>query len=128
MGKEKIPFAFTPNNDETFSLAGLYDVWKVAEGQLLETFTIITCEANKLLMGLAGVTGGVVQHLGPLSEPEARIRLAGFLEPTTSKSGLENNASHGLRCSESRTGVLATNAVLQVSSAKQRGHRPRCLD
>jgi putative SOS response-associated peptidase YedK len=48
-GGEKIPYSFSLINEETFSLAGLYDVWRDAEGRGLETFTIITCAANELM-------------------------------------------------------------------------------
>ena len=127
MGKEKIPFAFTLNSEATFSLAGLYDVWKDAEDRSREAFTIITCEANELLTGLEGFTGSVVQHTGPLSQPEVRVRLAGFLKPTICETGgWRTTCRMGCAALRSDPG-LNTTAVLQVSSAKQRGHRPRCL-
>ena len=45
---QKFPYAFTLINERIFSLAAIYDIWKDAEGYPLKTFSIITCEANKL--------------------------------------------------------------------------------
>lgn len=48
-GRLKIPHRFTLKTEEIFSFAGLWDVWKTAEGESLETFTIITTSPNKLM-------------------------------------------------------------------------------
>jgi putative SOS response-associated peptidase YedK len=49
VGKDKIPYHFALINEETFSLAGLYDVWRDAEGKEIRSFTIITCGANDIM-------------------------------------------------------------------------------
>jgi putative SOS response-associated peptidase YedK len=49
-GKVKIPYFIYPKNDIVFSMAGLYDNWMDAKtGNLINTFTILTCEANALM-------------------------------------------------------------------------------
>jgi len=49
-GKNKVPYRFNLNNEEAFSYAGLWDSWKNEEtGDLVNTFTIITTEANKVV-------------------------------------------------------------------------------
>ncbi len=48
-GGTSIPYAFRLRNEETFSLAGLFDVWHDVEGHELKTFTILTCAANELM-------------------------------------------------------------------------------
>lgn len=49
-GKNKVPYRFNLNNDDSFSYAGLWDSWKNEEtGDTLNTFTIITTEANKVV-------------------------------------------------------------------------------
>jgi putative SOS response-associated peptidase YedK len=49
-GKAKIPFRFTLSNEDLFCFAGLWDAWENQEtGIILNTFTIITTEANKLV-------------------------------------------------------------------------------
>ncbi|MDB5256367.1 MAG: hypothetical protein JWM14_1062 [Chitinophagaceae bacterium] len=49
-GKNKVPYRFNLNNEEAFSYAGLWDSWKNEEtGDVVNTFTIITTEANKVV-------------------------------------------------------------------------------
>lgn len=48
--KKKIPYNIKLKKLKLFSMAGLYDVWKDVQGKELTTFTIITVDANKLLM------------------------------------------------------------------------------
>lgn len=47
--KDKVPYYIGLENDELFAFAGLYDIWKDAEGKELKTFTIITTEPNNVL-------------------------------------------------------------------------------
>ncbi|HZU71586.1 MAG TPA: SOS response-associated peptidase [Acidimicrobiales bacterium] len=44
---ERLPFYFTPADDQGFAFAGLWDVWKSPEGEWVPTFTIITVDANQ---------------------------------------------------------------------------------
>lgn len=49
-GEHKIPYFISLNNEEIFSLAGIYDVWlDPATDQQLSTFSILTTEANPLM-------------------------------------------------------------------------------
>lgn len=49
--KNKRPFAFDLRNGKMMALAGLWDSWKdPANGNWLESYTIITTDANELLM------------------------------------------------------------------------------
>lgn len=49
-GKEKTPYFIYSKEEPLFSMAGLYDTWYNAQnGQIISSFTIITCEANALL-------------------------------------------------------------------------------
>ncbi len=45
--KRKQPFYFHLKNNEMFSFAGLYDVWKNEKGEEIKTYTIITTTANE---------------------------------------------------------------------------------
>lgn len=45
----KIPHYIFLKNHELFAFAGLWESWKDAEGQILDTFTIITTEPNSLM-------------------------------------------------------------------------------
>lgn len=50
VGKEKIPWYIYSVNNEMLTLAGLYSEWLNKEsGELLNTFTIITTEANEMM-------------------------------------------------------------------------------
>ncbi len=44
----KTPYLIKMKNDEIFSFAGLYDIWKNPEGKDIYSFTIITTEPNQL--------------------------------------------------------------------------------
>jgi putative SOS response-associated peptidase YedK len=46
---EKYPWFVGLKNGETMALAGIWDVWKDAEGRELHSYAIITTEANKLV-------------------------------------------------------------------------------
>lgn len=45
--KAKIPYYIYPAEDELLALAGLWEIWRDAEGNQLRTFTIITTDANE---------------------------------------------------------------------------------
>jgi putative SOS response-associated peptidase YedK len=47
--EEKHPMCVRMNNDAPFLLAGLFSIWKDAEGNERPTFTIITTEPNELM-------------------------------------------------------------------------------
>lgn len=47
--KFKQPYRFTVAGESIFSLAGLYSTWKNSQGQVVESYTIITTEPNSLL-------------------------------------------------------------------------------
>ncbi len=51
-GKDKIPYYIGLKNNEIFAFAGLYDIWKDAEGGKHKTFTIITTESNNTLRSI----------------------------------------------------------------------------
>ncbi len=44
----KQPYAFELSNGSTFAFAGLWDAWKDTEGHWLQSFAIVTTEANEL--------------------------------------------------------------------------------
>lgn len=45
----KQPYAFALNNGEPFAFAGVWDAWKDHEGRWLQSFAIVTTEANELM-------------------------------------------------------------------------------
>jgi putative SOS response-associated peptidase YedK len=47
--KRKIPFYFHLKDDPIFAFAGLYDNWHNPAGDILQTYTIITTNANDIL-------------------------------------------------------------------------------
>lgn len=47
--KTKIPFRIQTTNQEIFSVAGLYDLWKNNKGEVIYSFTIITLPANEMM-------------------------------------------------------------------------------
>lgn len=76
-GREKIPWYIFSSEDRIISLAGLYDQWIFDRtGEVFNTFTIITTEANDLLAEIHN---------------SAR-RMPAILEPHQEKLWLDNNA------------------------------------
>ncbi len=47
--KSKQPFAVALHSGKPFAFAGLWDVWRPREGPPLESFTILTTDANELM-------------------------------------------------------------------------------
>lgn len=47
--KTKKPYAFTVQGSAPFAFAGLWDAWKDKDGHWLQSFAIVTTEANELL-------------------------------------------------------------------------------
>jgi len=47
--KSKQPFAIGLKSGEPFAFAGLWDSWRAKDGEPLETFTILTTDANEVL-------------------------------------------------------------------------------
>ncbi len=48
-GKGKQPYYFRPRGAEIFTFAGLWERWQPSDGDAIESFTIITTEANELV-------------------------------------------------------------------------------
>jgi putative SOS response-associated peptidase YedK len=48
IGKEKQPYYFTLKNSEPFAFAGIWETWKPKDGAPVETFALLTTEANSL--------------------------------------------------------------------------------
>ncbi|HEX2915209.1 MAG TPA: SOS response-associated peptidase [Chloroflexia bacterium] len=48
-GLGKLPFYIHLKDSEIFSFAGLYDLYKDPNGQIIKTYTIITTDANELM-------------------------------------------------------------------------------
>jgi putative SOS response-associated peptidase YedK len=46
--KTKQPYAFKMQDDALFAFAGLWDAWKEPDGQWLQSYSLITTEANEL--------------------------------------------------------------------------------
>lgn len=47
---KKQPYFFRMQNEHPFGFAGLWEKWKAIDGQVLETCTILTTEANEVLI------------------------------------------------------------------------------
>ncbi len=47
--KTKRPYSFTMRDEAPFAFAGLWDAWKEPDGGWLQSFSIVTTEANELM-------------------------------------------------------------------------------
>ena len=50
--ERKVPMRIKMKNDELFAMAGLWESWKDAKGELVHTCTILTTEANELMSSI----------------------------------------------------------------------------
>lgn len=50
--EEKIPWFIGLKNQKLFAFAGIYDIWKDAEGKEIKTYSIITTSPNKTLKNI----------------------------------------------------------------------------
>ena len=70
-GKEKIPYFITLKDHEAFTLAGLYDNWlNKNTGEILNTFTIITTQANPMMEVIHNTKKRMPAILPPSKEKE----------------------------------------------------------
>jgi putative SOS response-associated peptidase YedK len=76
MRKESVPYYINRKDGDLFAFAGLYDVWKSPEGQLLKTFTVITTRPNTLTARYHNRMPAIL-----LPEHEARWLDSGCLSP-----------------------------------------------
>jgi putative SOS response-associated peptidase YedK len=51
-GKRKLPSYIYPKNGEPMAFAGLWETWRSPEGQVVQSCTIITTEANPFIQQL----------------------------------------------------------------------------
>jgi putative SOS response-associated peptidase YedK len=51
-GKNKTPYRVTLSSDEAFSFAGIWDSWERKDGEIINTYSIITTTANELMQEL----------------------------------------------------------------------------
>ncbi|HSZ26114.1 MAG TPA: SOS response-associated peptidase [Cytophagaceae bacterium] len=49
LGKSKVPYRITLANDEIFAFAGIWDYWENSNGEIINSFSILTTTANKLI-------------------------------------------------------------------------------
>jgi len=94
VGKHKLPYCFTPADDEVFAFAGLWDRWRSPQGQTVESCAILTTSANELLRDIhdrmpvilapehyeqwldPNVTN--IEQLQPLLRPYAAEKMRGY--------------------------------------------------
>ncbi len=69
----KQPYRITLKNEELFAYAGLWDTWKDSEGNHINSFTIITTDANEIVS-------------------ELHDRMPVILSPENESKWLDNNA------------------------------------
>jgi putative SOS response-associated peptidase YedK len=50
--KTRQPFAVRLSNEAPFAFAGLWDAWKAPDGSWLQSYSIITTDANELISGI----------------------------------------------------------------------------
>ncbi|MCB0805880.1 MAG: SOS response-associated peptidase [Bacteroidales bacterium] len=50
--KEKIPYRILLKDESLFAMAGIWETWKSPEGELINTFSILTTSPNKLMQNI----------------------------------------------------------------------------
>ncbi|MBD3318339.1 hypothetical protein GF342_00335 [Candidatus Woesearchaeota archaeon] len=75
----KKPFAIHLKSKELFSFAGLWDEWKSSKGELIRTFTILTCGPNSVMKKIHDRMPVILKK----SDEEA------WMNPTSSETALQ---------------------------------------
>jgi putative SOS response-associated peptidase YedK len=80
-GKEKQPYRITTTDQEIFSCAGLWDTWRMPDGQELHTYTIITLDANEMMQDIHNRMPAILEKdaeslwLGADMSPEEMLKI-----------------------------------------------------
>lgn len=88
-GSKKIPYYIFLKNHEPFGFGGLWEHWKSPEGEILETCTIITTEANEFMRPLHHRMPAIIQPTDFskwLDQPEKEESLKELLRPFSSSA------------------------------------------
>jgi putative SOS response-associated peptidase YedK len=122
--KAKQPYAFHMVDDEPFAFAGLWDAWKAPDGSVLESFSIVTTEANALMAPvhkrmpvILGVSDydrwmDVERDPAPLDLLRPFAAEAMACAPCNPKVGnTRNNGPELLECPETKAGEEAVNSA-----------------
>jgi putative SOS response-associated peptidase YedK len=104
----KQPFAIRPAGRELFAFAGLWETWKPADGAAVETFTIITTEANEAVAAI-------------------HDRMPVILPREAEDAWLEGNPDEARALLKPYAGDLELRAVRSLVS-NVRNDVPECLD
>lgn len=92
---KKLPYRFTLNDGSLFAFAGIWDTWKQIDGKEINSFAIITTDANKVVEPVhdrmpvilekehfnTWLQNNDVNKLKPLLEPIAATRLKKYRVP-----------------------------------------------
>lgn len=86
--KGKIPYYIKRKDDKPFAFAGLYDIWTDSlTGEILQTFSIITTPANKMMERIHNLKKRMPAILTPelqykwIDTDKDKSELAGLLQP-----------------------------------------------
>lgn len=85
----KQPFYIRLKHAPLFSFAGLYDIWKDAEGRELKTYTIITTEPNSLLAPIHNRMPVILTEAGEitwLNEAPSPLKHVKLLRPFSAEN------------------------------------------
>lgn len=117
IGKERLPMLIQIKNRELFGFAGLWDVWRKPDGNLLESFTILTCPPNELMRGIHDRMPVIIQPKDESCwlDPAAKFHhIAPLLAPYPSESmeaypvspRVNSVANDDKECTEPDAGML----------------------
>jgi putative SOS response-associated peptidase YedK len=90
-GKKKVPIRFILKDQALFSFAGLWDVWKNPDGRPIETFTIITTQANPTV-------GQIHNRMPVILQPEDEPRWLALRTDSDQLFGLLKPYAGELQC------------------------------
>jgi putative SOS response-associated peptidase YedK len=122
--KAKQPYAFHMADDEPLAFAGLWDAWKAPDGSVLESFSIVTTEANALMapvhnrMPVILAPGDYDRWMDAGADPAPLDLLRPYAAeamacaPCNPKVGnTRNNGPELLECPETKAGDEAVNSA-----------------
>lgn len=108
---EKRPFLFEVKDQPVMAFAGIYNVYKKADGSRLSSCAILTCEPNELM--------APIHHRMPVILDKKAVGL--WLDPTAYRNGLE-----GLMRPYDPSLMQVTEVSTYVNNIKNKG--PKCIE
>lgn len=83
----KLPYRFTLENESLFAFAGLWDCWRSQSGEMINSFAILTTDANKMMEPIHNRMPVILEkeHFDLWLNEKSELKLKSLLKPFPSE-------------------------------------------